>query len=346
MTQVEIMNAGNARYRPQALISEISCGKFYSGVDVRRGGEVTLFYPMLKTQQSARSVSKLIGAILNQNRPLRDTPYCTIRDFGLDQQEQLFLVYDRPQGAPLYTFLRAQKSLDLDLSLSLMIQLCELLRRAHDLQIFTASITPYNMIIDRSSDGVARLSLIDLGLDRRPLVDAVVAPPIELSSPPPAELTQERDRRHFVVYLCSALLHQLIFGVKPAAPVTSYDRVWPTLPSKGRRLDRRLEACLHTVLLKGLAANPQARFPRISAFQRTLIGLRQLVTLSSPAFELLSSTQRRLGNQAPQLNLSAPKKGVERAVKARQRIHKILEGGDSSITLEDLMKEEGGVLLR
>ena len=122
------------------------------------------------------------------------------------------------------------------------------------------------------------------------------------------------------------------------------ERVWPALPQKGRQLDRRLEACLHTVLMKGLAVNPSGRFPLITALQRTLIGLRQLTSVSSPAFELLASTQRRLGKAQGSLNLSAPRPGVKRAVEARQRIHKILVGESS--TLEDILESEGGSLLR
>ena len=191
-----------------------------------------------------------------------------------------------------------------------------------------------------------RLSLIDLALDRRPLSEHVVPPPIELTSPPHPLLTQERDRRHYSIYLCSALLHHLAFGVAPESPApTQGDRVWPSLPQRGRQLDKRLEACFHTVLLKGLSIDPKARFPMVSALQRTLIGLRQLTAVSSPAFELLSSTQRRLGRTQGSLNLSAPRPGITKAVQARQRIHRILEEG-SALTLEDVLNEEGGRLLR
>jgi len=87
----------------------------------------------------------------------------------------------------------------------------------------------------------------------------------------------------------------------------------------------------------------------VAALQRTLIGLRQLTSISSPAFELLTSTQRRLGRERGALNLSAPRPGVERAVVARQRIHQILEGGlegGERVTLEDILEREGGSLVK
>ena len=150
-----------------------------------------------------------------------------------------------------------------------------------------------------------------------------------------------------MVYLCASLLHRLVFGVAPRAPtVPGQDHVWPALPTHAKELDERLEACLHTILLKGLSVYPSGRFSRINALQRALIGLRQLTAVSSPAFELLTSTQARLGRRSGTLNLSVPRPGVERAVQVRQKIHRLLEERDSNLTLEDVLKSEGGKLLR
>ncbi len=336
---------GNERYIAAERLAAIRCGELWAGVDARRGGEVTLFYPQIKSGVAPDALLKQLGSSFTQSAPLRDTPYCTLRDGALDEGGRLFFVVDRPDGQPLYTLLREQQTLDLDVALSLIIQLCELLRRAHDAQVFTASISLYTLVVAPRPNGSLQLSMVDLALDRRPLSEHVSSPPGELSSPPPSMLTQERDRRLYAVYLCSSLLHHLVFGVAPEAPVSSPDRAWPALPQRGRQLDRRLEACLHTVLLKGLAAEPTARFPMVAALQRTLIGLRQLTSISSPAFELLTSTQRRLGRDRGALNLSAPRPGVDRAVVARQRIHQILEGGES-VTLEDILEREGGSLVR
>ena len=336
---------GNERYIAAERLAAIRCGELWAGVDARRGGEVTLFYPQIKSGVAPSELLKQLGSSFTQSAPLRDTPYCTLRDGALDEGGRLFFVVDRPDGQPLYTLLREQQTLDLDVALSLIIQLCELLRRAHDAQVFTASISLYTLVVAPRPNGSLQLSMVDLALDRRPLSEHVSSPPGELSSPPPSMLTQERDRRLYAVYLCSSLLHHLVFGVAPEAPVSSPDRAWPALPQRGRQLDRRLEACLHTVLLKGLAAEPTARFPMVAALQRTLIGLRQLTSISSPAFELLTSTQRRLGRDRGALNLSAPRPGVDRAVVARQRIHQILEGGES-VTLEDILEREGGSLVR
>ena len=40
---------GTARYRIVQSLTKMPCGDIWSGVDSRRGGEVTLFYPNLKS---------------------------------------------------------------------------------------------------------------------------------------------------------------------------------------------------------------------------------------------------------------------------------------------------------
>ena len=333
---------GNRRYKVNKQLLSCSSGEFWSAVDVRRGGDVTLFYPKFKVKLSENEILETLGRSVRQSAALRETGFCTLRDVVIDKNKEIFTVIDRPEGRPLSLLLRERKTLNLNTVLSVMIQLCELLTRAHDLNIFPATITLNNIIVAQRPNGALKVTLIDMALDRRPFSAWVNPPPYDLVSTPHPSLTQEKDRRHFAVYLCASMLHHLIFGVAPEAPtVIGVQRTWPTLPTHGKELDKRLEACLHTVLLKGLAVNPKNRFPRVAALQRTLIGLRQLTAVSSPAFELLSSTQARLGRRDGALNLSAPKPGVERAVKARQHIHRILEGHDPNLTLEDVLKEEG-----
>ncbi|MAD61243.1 MAG: hypothetical protein CMH49_07020 [Myxococcales bacterium] len=337
---------GNRRYTVNEHLLSIPSGELWSAVDIRRGGNVTLFYPDLKEKAPLDEIVEGLGKSVRQNATLRETGFNAIRDVVIDHHKNLFVVVDRPEGRPLSLLLRERKTLDLNTALSIMIQLCELLNRAHEINVFPATLTLNNIILSQRPNGAFRVCLIDLALDRRPFSAWVKSPPYDLLSIPHPALTQERDRRHFSVYLCTDLLHHLIFGVSPEAPTTHDElRTWPSLPTHGKELDHRLEACLHTVLLKGLAIKPSDRFPRVAALQRTLIGLRQLTVISSPAFELLASTQARLGKRDGSFNLSAPKPGVERAVKARQHIHKILEGHDSSLTLEDVLKAEGGSLI-
>ncbi len=337
--QFQLETCGNARYRPVELIATQRNGSFFRGIDIRRGGEVSIFYPLIKTVITPDQLLKLLSPILTQTAPLKDTGYCTMRDAGVDQKERLFVVFERPIGQPIYTLINTKTNFSIDTALSLIIQLCELLNRAHECDLFTATINAYNTIVYQKKDGTYTLSLVDLAFDRRPFSEHIHSPPSDLLSPPHPSMTQEGDRRKYSVYLCCALLHHLVFAAPPSAPVQNTSQhIWPALPTKGQRIDKRLEACLHTILLKGLSANPNDRFPRIAALQKTLIGLRQLISMSSPAFDLLNSTQRRLG-QGQEINLTQPKVALQKAATIRQKIHQILED-ETALSLEDLLKQQ------
>ncbi|MEE2644247.1 MAG: hypothetical protein VYD19_04885 [Myxococcota bacterium] len=330
---------GNHRYRVTGEPVTLSCGRLISGYDIRRGGRVTLFYPKFKEQAPPAQQLRKFGPLLTQFAPLRGSAYCTLRDAALSRQEELFLVVDRPRGQPLETLLRAEHGVPFDQALSLTIQLCELIRRAHDIEVYTTTLTPYNLIVCPRPDGSLRLSLVDLALDRRPLSALLPSPPRELTSLPGKDLPYESDRSRYAVYLVTALLHQLIFGVAPARPVSREESPWLALPARGQRLDQRLEACLHTILSRGLAQQPKERFPRLLPLQRALLGLRQLGRLSAPAFDLLAGTQSRLGRRDSPLDLSAPRPGMRRALEARQKIHQILEGNEVGLTLDELLSD-------
>jgi hypothetical protein len=132
------------------------------------------------------------------------------------------------------------------------------------------------------------------------------------------------------VFSVTALLHAMILGVAPPAMAShgpADGSGWPGLPDD--TLDRRLEACLHTVLLRGLAPDRDERFAHIGALQRALTGLRQLMALTGPAFELLAATRGRLGQGPDALDMRTQRPAQDRAAEARARIREVAAIGQT-----------------
>ena len=127
---------GNRRYKVNEHLLSISSGDLWSAIDVRRGGDVTLFYPELKEGAPLDEIVEALGKSVRQNADLRETGFNAIRDVVIDPNKRLFVVLDRPEGRPLSLLLRERKTLDLNTALSIMIQLCELLTRAHEINVF------------------------------------------------------------------------------------------------------------------------------------------------------------------------------------------------------------------
>ncbi|MCB9539390.1 MAG: hypothetical protein H6704_24520 [Myxococcales bacterium] len=314
---------GTDRYAIERRLGEQPAGRFAVAVDTVRGGRVTLFQPRLDGRSPARVLADL-EADMVRGAGLVGTPYCTVRDAGIDAEGQVFVVVDRPRGAPLSSLLEAQGRLPIERALSIALQLSDLVHRAHQHDIFPVPVSPDSVIVDQTG-GRDRVSLVDLALHRGALGRALNLPVRTQRFDAPQVGGEGPADPRDDVFAATALLFAMLFGVAPPAmsPHGPADGSgWPTLPEGG--LDRRLEACLQTVLLRGLAPAREERFPRIGELRRSLTGLQQLMQLSAPAFELLAATRGRMGRGAQLLDLSMPSPGLERAQQARSRIRQVV----------------------
>ncbi len=320
-------HSGRERYQIERALSEQPAGRFFVAIDKELGARVTAFYPNISSDTSR--FLKAIQRELRRCAPLQGTPYCTLRDVGVTSRGKPYVVVDRPQGSPLSAFLREKNQLSIDDALSVAIQLCDLVHSAHLLNIFPVPVSPENIVLNPQPNGRIRVSLVDLGLQRAAYGD-MIANLIRASHfQAPQMRSQQRPDLRDDVFAVTAVLHAMVFGVAPPA-MSAHGPAdgtgWPALPSDGRVLDRRLESCLQTVLLKGLAPTREERFSQIMALQRALLGLRQLMNLSAPAFELLAATRGRQGRRADAFDVSVPSNpGRQRAHEAGRRIQAVLE---------------------
>ncbi len=314
------------RYVAERALGEQPAGDFYVAVDTVLGGRVTVFEPRLRGVAPAEFVERLREE-LRRCEPLLDTPYCTLRDAGLTGEGRAYVVVDRPQGTPIAAQVREEGRFSIDRALSIAIQLCDLVRRAHGAGIRPVPVTPDNLVTHPLSGGRHRLSLVDLAMHRGAYRGAVHVPPRQTRWEAPQVAGGESPDVRDEVFAIAALVHFMVFGVAPPCMAhhgPADGSGWPLLPEDERGLDRRLEACLHTLLLKGLAPERAERFHSVEALQRSLTGLRQLLSLSAPAFELMAATRGRLGRRSDPLDLAVQRPALEKAAKARAKIREVV----------------------
>ncbi len=317
------------RYAVERILGVQPSGRFLVAVDTQAGGRVTIFLPELGgSGWSADRFMAQLAPERERARPLVDTGYCTIRDLGQTDDGQPFVVVGRPQGVSVAALIQAEGRLGTERAINVALQVCDLVRRAHGAGILPAAATPDAVIVDAQTNGRLRVSIVDLGLHRGAYGSAV-------ATPPPAEHFESAQRRRGQtpdprddVYAVTALLHAMLYGVAPppmAAHGPADGSGWAVLPNDGRGLDRRLEACLHTVLVRGLAREREERLPDVAALQRALTGLRQLMGISAPAFELLAATRSRLGRGTDPLDMPVSNPALDRAMEARARVRRVIE---------------------
>jgi serine/threonine-protein kinase len=339
----------NGRYLVERALGQQAVGRYVAAVDTVAGGRVTLFLPALAGVRPQRFVDQ-VAVEVRRMQPLEETAYCTIRDVGLTASGEAYVVVPRPQGVNLHALLRQEGRLSPDRAVSIALQICDLVRRAHVLALVPASLDLDSIIVDAQPGGRARVSIVDLGLYRGAYGAALPIPPRHSLFDAPQVRDGEAADPRDDVFSVTALLHAMILGVAPPA-MTAFGPAdgsgWAALPEE--TLDRRLEACLHTVLLRGLAPERDDRFPHIGALQRALTGLRQLMAMTAPAFELLAATRGRLGQGPDALDLRIARPAADRAAEARARIREVAaagalgganlssmaKGGDTTATTDD-----------
>jgi len=321
----------NGRYVVERVLGEQSVGRYIVAVDTIAGGRVTILVPSAQAVRPQRIVDALTVEI-QRLAPLVDTAYCTLKDTGLTEAGEPFAVVNRPQGGSLAALIRSEGRLSPDRAVSIAVQLCDLVRRAHVLGIFPIGLDPDSIIVDSQPGGRARVAVVDFGLARGvfgPQAVASTRARSALFDSPQLRAGVEPDPRDDV-FSVTALLHAMILGVAPPAMAShgpADGSGWPGLPDD--TLDRRLEACLHTVLLRGLAPDRDDRFAHIGALQRGLTGLRQLMALTVPAFELLAATRGRLGQGPDALDMRTQRPAQDRAAEARARIREVAAIGQT-----------------
>ena len=287
------------RYVVERILGEQNAGRYLSAIDTAEGGRVTIFVASPGADRGARLADSL-RAEVERLRPLQETSYCTLRDAGLTEEGEAFVVVSRPQGGSLAALMRAEGRVSPDQAVSIALQICDLVRRAHLLGIYPSCVEPESIIVDVQPGGRARVSIVDLGLQRGLFGESNPRRTSLFESPQLRE-GQPADPRDDV-FAVAALLHALIMGVAP--------------PSM-------------SVLLRGLAQDRDERFPHIGALQRAFTGLRQLMSLSSPAFELLAATRSRLGQGPDALDLRVARPALDRAAEARARIREVAAAATS-----------------
>jgi serine/threonine protein kinase len=210
----------NGRYVIERVLGEQTVGRYVVAVDTIAGGRVTILVPAAQAVRPQRVVDALQHEI-ERLRPLNDTAYCTLKDAGLTDDGQPFAVVNRPQGGSLAALLRSEGRLSPDRAVSIAIQLCDLVRRAHVLGVFPASLDPDSIIVDSQPGGRARVSVVDFGLARGlfgPTAQNASRARSSLFDAPQIRGGEEADPRDDV-FAITALLHALILGSPP--------RPWP-----------------------------------------------------------------------------------------------------------------------
>ena len=238
-------------------------------VDTGRSVAVKILIPRLSRDPS--SVERLRREATIATR-LNHHNVCPILRLGETSDRLLYLVMPFLDGEPLSEHETRRGAFPLAEGIPLLVQMCQGLGHAHDLQIVHRDLKPENVMLvpDPATPTGSRAVVMDFGLakERRASPDVVklTATGIVLGTPEfmsPEQIRGKPLDGRSDIYALAVLAFELFTGQLPFSGKSAQETMIARLrgaPTQLRELKADLPAKLEAVISKALSVNPAERY--------------------------------------------------------------------------------------
>jgi len=251
-------------------------------------GEDTVAIKVLspKLREDKNSVERLrreAGLAMRLDHP----NVCRILRLGETEEGLIYLVMPYLPGELLADREVREGPLPLETGIPLLVQMAQGLQYAHDLQIIHRDLKPENIMLvpDEKGPGGVRAVVMDFGLakERRqePEIAKLTATGIVLGTPEfmsPEQIRGKAIDARSDIYALSTLAFEMFTGQLPFSGRTAQEMMIARLKGKPRLLREvrpDLPAKLEAALAKGMALDPNERYPSMTAFADALLGTEE-----------------------------------------------------------------------
>ena len=188
-----------------------------------------------------------------------------IFDQGETPEGQLYLVMEILHGQTVADVLEKQRSVPLDRTLSIAIQIARALARAHDLEVIHRDLKPENIFLAEGVDDFDRVKLLDFGIARS-MQDTRLTGAGEVFGTPqymaPERITSIDAGPGADLYALGVILYEMLCGSLPfdAADVTTFFiKHLKEMPPPPRSRDRSIPEQIDKLIMELLAKDPKDR---------------------------------------------------------------------------------------
>ncbi|MEO8029193.1 MAG: serine/threonine-protein kinase [Gemmatimonadota bacterium] len=207
---------------------------------------------------------------------------CRILRLGETEDGIIYLVMPYLPGDLLSDREVAKIPISLEAGLGWLVQMCQGLQHAHDLQIIHRDLKPENIMLvpDPDGPGGSRAVVMDFGLakERRqePELAKLTATGIVLGTPEfmsPEQIRGKAIDGRSDVYALGILAFEMFTGQLPFEGKSAQEMMIARLRGKARSLRSvkpELPARLDAALAKAMSLEPDERFPTMTAFAEAL----------------------------------------------------------------------------
>ncbi len=252
------------RYEILELIGEGGFGKVFKALDRRMERVVAIkeIPTGAKTAQRAINEARTVALLNHPN-------IVTVYEFD-ETPQAYYLIMEYLEGMTLAEILDDYRSLPVDVSLAVAIQMSHALENAHLNNVIHRDVKPENVML--LPDG--RLKVMDFGISRlrgRPMnKDEIIGTPYYMS---PEALTGGMVDGASDEFSLAIIVYEMLTGVSPFGASSSSAAVFQILnavPEAPSELNSKIGTRLEEALLKALEKDPDERFEGVIDFRYRL----------------------------------------------------------------------------
>ncbi len=274
------------KYRIESILRDGDLGTFYRGWNVLMDRPVTVKILSRGLAVDQRFVDRFLGEAKTLSQASHPN-ILNVTDFGTDARGICYAVYENAAGVTLANLVEQNKTLPLTQALNIAKETAAGLAAAHAKGLIHGSLSPEKILVAQDDETV---KAFDFGAEP---VGKTSTADIKYLSPEQYDDIAKFNARSDV-YSLGVILYEMLAGNVPftgknTAELKQKHDSEPPAPLSAFRSD--LPADLEPMILSAMAADPEKRYPTMSAFAEDL--------------ELISG-----GVVAPRKAAAAPKRNI------------------------------------
>jgi len=245
------------------------------------------------------SIARFLGEARAAAR-IQSDHVCRVSDVGMLPAGVPYMIMEHLEGTDLEEEIVARGQLDLVEAVDYVLQACDAIAAAHQLDIVHRDLKPANLFLARRPDGSRRVKVLDFGISKAASLgkQRFTRETKSLGTPaymPPEQIKDPMNVDHRAdIWALGAILYELLTGQMAFVGETVkevLDRVLGEDPCPIPALRRDVPPDLIAIIGRALARDRDARWPTAATFARALAPFGSIGVLSG-----LASIQREVGS--------------------------------------------------
>jgi serine/threonine protein kinase len=207
-----------------------------------------------------------------------------IQSCGESDRGVPFLVMEFVEGTDLSKVLEREKYLSVARTVNIVLQLCSVLKEAHDTGLVHRDVKPSNIILAQSADGSDIVKLVDFGIAKPKLSERLANPALThtgsiIGSPAymsPEQATGDSVDERSDIYSLGCVMYELLTGRSPFGADTPVKAIVQHLEQEPEPFDIEFKHLnvpvgLEEIVMKCLRKSPADRFQKVYLLSDALV---------------------------------------------------------------------------